>query len=130
MSYWLLFFFSSRRRHTRCALVTGVQTCALPISLRSPCFYINDDSWCAAPKILLRIRRVFSRLEALLLLAIVPLWLVVAPCPSRKSLDDFINLSAGQHTRLSYSVKMGRAHVRTPDTNANLICRLLHEKKK
>src|SRR3546814_8447620 len=25
------FFFSSRRRHTRCALGTGVQTCALPI---------------------------------------------------------------------------------------------------
>src|SRR3546814_4743026 len=29
----LLFFFSSRRRHTRCALVTGVQTCALPICI-------------------------------------------------------------------------------------------------
>src|SRR3546814_6362929 len=28
-----IFFFSSRRRHTRCALVTGVQTCALPIWL-------------------------------------------------------------------------------------------------
>src|SRR3546814_3671381 len=28
------FFFSSRRRHTSCALVTGVQTCALPICLR------------------------------------------------------------------------------------------------
>src|SRR3546814_1105361 len=28
---FLVFFFSSRRRHTRCALVTGVQTCALPI---------------------------------------------------------------------------------------------------
>src|SRR3546814_10682153 len=28
-----MFFFSSRRRHTRCALVTGVQTCALPISI-------------------------------------------------------------------------------------------------
>src|SRR3546814_2241924 len=27
----VLFFCSSRRRHTRCALVTGVQTCALPI---------------------------------------------------------------------------------------------------
>src|SRR3546814_5324169 len=27
----LCFFFSSRRRHTICALVTGVQTCALPI---------------------------------------------------------------------------------------------------
>src|SRR3546814_10337197 len=31
-----VFFFSSRRRHTRCALVTGVQTCALPISLIAP----------------------------------------------------------------------------------------------
>src|SRR3546814_3420772 len=30
------FFCSSRRRHTRCALVTGVQTCALPISLAAP----------------------------------------------------------------------------------------------
>src|SRR3546814_11148877 len=28
----MFFFFSSRRRHTRCALVTGVQTCALPIT--------------------------------------------------------------------------------------------------
>src|SRR3546814_9155933 len=28
---WFVFFFSSRRGHTRCALVTGVQTCALPI---------------------------------------------------------------------------------------------------
>src|SRR3546814_9479234 len=29
-----MFFVSSRRRHTRCALVTGVQTCALPIYCR------------------------------------------------------------------------------------------------
>src|SRR3546814_2417748 len=29
--YNVIFFFSSRRRHTRCALVSGVQTCALPI---------------------------------------------------------------------------------------------------
>src|SRR3546814_4496662 len=32
---FFIFFFSSRRRHTRCALVTGVQTCALPIWRRS-----------------------------------------------------------------------------------------------
>src|SRR3546814_20110038 len=32
----LIFFFSSRRRHTRCALVTGVQTCALPILVMAP----------------------------------------------------------------------------------------------
>src|SRR3546814_91783 len=38
---FVFFFCSSRRRHTRCALVTGVQTCALPISsavrLQNPC---------------------------------------------------------------------------------------------
>src|SRR3546814_4400962 len=32
----VVFFFSSRRRHTRCALVTGVQTCALPIFVAFP----------------------------------------------------------------------------------------------
>src|SRR3546814_9794237 len=38
----LVFFFSSRRRHTRCALVTGVQTCALPISRdQSPALQLN-----------------------------------------------------------------------------------------
>src|SRR3546814_2308053 len=42
VSWWLcskfvvVFFFSSRGRHTRCALVTGVQTCALPISVVEP----------------------------------------------------------------------------------------------
>src|SRR3546814_1050316 len=34
--YFFCFFFSSRRRHTICALVTGVQTCALPI-----CFLVG-----------------------------------------------------------------------------------------
>src|SRR3546814_15230526 len=33
----VVLFFSSRRRHTRCALVTGVQTCALPISTKLSC---------------------------------------------------------------------------------------------
>src|SRR3546814_19095333 len=32
----LFLLFSSKRRHTRCALVTGVQTCALPIFLGAP----------------------------------------------------------------------------------------------
>src|SRR3546814_9519012 len=39
-----LFFFSSRRRHTRCALVTGVQTCALPIWLLTATLGITT-SW-------------------------------------------------------------------------------------
>src|SRR3546814_2809573 len=35
------FFFSSRRRHTRCALVTGVQTCALPICSKLANLHLN-----------------------------------------------------------------------------------------
>src|SRR3546814_2746345 len=37
------FFFSSRRRHTRCALVTGVQTCALPITRGLSAAAIHGD---------------------------------------------------------------------------------------
>src|SRR3546814_2465541 len=39
----VLFVFSSRRRHTRCALVTGVQTCALPISFDDTALVDDDD---------------------------------------------------------------------------------------
>src|SRR3546814_9049942 len=39
-----IFFFSSRRRHTRCALVTGVQTCALPIWLPVVVFF-HGGGW-------------------------------------------------------------------------------------
>src|SRR3546814_7581619 len=35
------FFFSSRRRHTSCALVTGVQTCALPICFTDSDFHLG-----------------------------------------------------------------------------------------
>src|SRR3546814_4151239 len=39
----LCFFVSSRRRHTSCALVTGVQTCALPIcELSFPAANLNS----------------------------------------------------------------------------------------
>src|SRR3546814_4525785 len=35
--FFVFFFFSGRRRHSVCALVTGVQTCALPISSACLC---------------------------------------------------------------------------------------------
>src|SRR3546814_4476581 len=38
-------FFSSRRRHTRCALVTGVQTCALPIFTLKRGFTQSRELW-------------------------------------------------------------------------------------
>src|SRR3546814_15012623 len=44
-----MFFFSSRRRHTICALVTGVQTCALPIFVfRKTARNFNPDMATAA----------------------------------------------------------------------------------
>src|SRR3546814_9795289 len=39
----LYFVFSSKIRHTRCALVTGVQTCALPISFTTDTFNALRD---------------------------------------------------------------------------------------
>src|SRR3546814_9804897 len=39
----IVFFFSSRRRHTRCALVTGVQTCALPICAFAAFVALTDE---------------------------------------------------------------------------------------
>src|SRR3546814_10281972 len=43
--FGLVFFFSSRRRHTRCALVTGVQTCALPISGFRVALTARQEAW-------------------------------------------------------------------------------------
>src|SRR3546814_3961425 len=41
--FLIVCFFSSRRRHTRCALVTGVHTCALPI-LQAAESYVKSRS--------------------------------------------------------------------------------------
>src|SRR3546814_9848415 len=45
-----IFFFSSRRRHTRCALVTGVQTCALPISATVQGRTVTSDDTSKRPR--------------------------------------------------------------------------------
>src|SRR3546814_6893976 len=41
-------FFASRRRHTSCALVTGVQTCALPISKTQAVTTVSGAGWIVA----------------------------------------------------------------------------------
>src|SRR3546814_5888095 len=56
------FFFSSRRRHTSCSLVTGVQTCALPISdlVLIPVQPSPFDGWASAEMLgLLREARIY-----------------------------------------------------------------------
>src|SRR3546814_8542582 len=45
MVVFVRFFFSSRRRRTRCALLTGVQTCALPISLGATFVSMQAFEW-------------------------------------------------------------------------------------
>src|SRR3546814_3609941 len=44
---FMVLFLASRRRHTRCALVTGVQTCALPICLVSDIIACSGLDYCA-----------------------------------------------------------------------------------
>src|SRR3546814_3749303 len=105
----LCFFFSSRRRHTRCALVTGVQTCALPI-----CSVGGDElaRWTDA-------RRFETALD--IVRGIDPANLISQRLPFDRAADAYRLLDANQ---------IGRAHVRTPVTNAHLVCRLLLDKKK
>src|SRR3546814_18851829 len=80
----LVFFFSSRRRHTRCALVTGVQTCALPISKSYEIQWSNFASWLlvgamvlASIALLCGIIEFFSgRRRPVYLLVLVAIWIV------------------------------------------------------
>src|SRR3546814_9995827 len=56
-----IFFFSSRRRHTSCALVTGVQTCALPISVFA--YDLTDRAYTVVGEVTAGVRKgsVFSK---------------------------------------------------------------------
>src|SRR3546814_8898163 len=73
-----MLFFSSRRRHTRCALVTGVQTCALPILH----FHAGGLSMAVRP------------LRALAVQRIMPAGQPVAPCRNwRLPIMQLIDLS-------------------------------------
>src|SRR3546814_14465288 len=60
----VFFFFSSRRRHTRCALVTGVQTCALPICPPSRRGKSRWATWSAYAKKTLLFRYAYAGLAA------------------------------------------------------------------
>src|SRR3546814_4204662 len=93
-----VFFFSSRRRHTRCALVTGVQTCALPIFL--PLF----ASHVLMPQ-LPRLRNLHPELH---------LDLDTAPLPVSRlgeGLDVALTLAQDIDPRFYSRRKIGRAHV-------------------
>src|SRR3546814_3622365 len=81
MCVFMFFFFSSRRRHTRCALVTGVQTCALPIS-NNIAYYIEGEEFATLKlKLVLNInspqgasgaQEIFFQFIGMLVLAAIP----------------------------------------------------------
>src|SRR3546814_7890482 len=132
----LLFFFSSRRRHTRCALVTGVQTCALPIcalALRAPA-RLAHRAGCADRELLSRscshpIDLSRRRSSCTGFLAQFCRYFDVLD----RAVDDLRTRSAAQ--TLVGPLHPGRGGDRkstrlTPVTNAHLVCRLLLEKKK
>src|SRR3546814_5240204 len=135
-SVFAVFFFSSRRRHTRCALVTGVQTCALPISadgcqaLQLAKEYQPDiilaninlpgmDGYALAQALRVEV--------AVATTAIILLSHQVVEDSRAQSLkagaDDYISQPLSTHE------KIGRAHVCTPVTNAQLVARLMLQKK-
>src|SRR3546814_18449641 len=59
--FFCFFFFSSRRRHTRCALVTGVQTCALPILSRGHALFGGLHAADGRPSVADRLRPAVGR---------------------------------------------------------------------
>src|SRR3546814_1981437 len=101
--YVRLFFLSSRRRHTRCALVTGVQTCALPI--------------CGAS---LHDQETIMKLRTLI-------WAILTT--TTLAMPAFASVSTNADgQRVECHDENGRVHVCTPVTNSHLVCRLLLEK--
>src|SRR3546814_4680355 len=93
---FLCCFFSSRRRHTRCALVTGVQTCALPISIASGGFGL-----CGIPETLIAAIR-DSGVKDLTIIS------------NNAGVDDYglgLLLRSKQVRKMISSYEIGRAHV-------------------
>src|SRR3546814_8817737 len=127
----LVFFFSSRRRHTRCALVTGVQTCALPIWVNAPLsdkiaaridgvyferdgFYtdaVNNVTVNDRDRYMIRGQALFEPTEDI----------------SFRLIGDYSNKDEAccAATFVQPDFAIGRANVWTPGTNAQLVCRLL-----
>src|SRR3546814_3371879 len=129
-----IFFFSSRRRHTRCALVTGVQTCALPICLAG--VPMNFPSRWHPAKSVAAMRFCCALEEDQAALARFARGAFASYFDRQENLDDPAVLAAvadaegldgAALAEAATGDEIGRAHVCTPVTNAHLVCRLLLE---
>src|SRR3546814_10729787 len=131
---WYFFLFSSRRRHTRCALVTGVQTCALPIShldevLEQPLLAQDGGDGGVAGQGAGGEARHPRRAEQQVLgnagVVVVAVGLEVH---DEVLMTAVVQAIHQRGTGAQNAFEIGRAHVCTPVTNAQLVCRLLLEK--
>src|SRR3546814_2969276 len=112
---FVVFFFSSRRRHTRCALVTGVQTCALPISpviaaLESTRVqHLLVDEYQDVNPVQTRWVEHLSRQNGNLLIVGDPDQCIYSfRCARPDAMDD---VPGGASLDVALTVKIGRAHV-------------------
>src|SRR3546814_10433575 len=115
-----VFFFSSRRRHTRCALVTGVQTCALPIYIVAKArLEVKPRADRVAPQ-RLHLGTLYAAAERAFTFALQPELVEVAPDPSLCIPQEHVlavaepRLEASEHDGGERTVvhdKIGSAHV-------------------
>src|SRR3546814_6135332 len=126
----LFFFFSSRRRHTRCALVTGVQTCALPIFPTVPASTTAQFAPVSQESVMAyEIGTKISALDRALQLNAAAFHYIyydkqvrgLIVDPIFNQLDQLVNIPKA---RINGAEKIGRAHVWTPGTNAHIECRI------
>src|SRR3546814_2143777 len=133
------FFFASRRRHTRCALVTGVQTCALPISTTdrqtdharraSPAGFDFLDHAVGAGAIVLLAALAEATPEQVGRLRAQPPVFADAPLGEQRPAGAFGLAGDAVVAVLGFAFgdvlnhQIGRAHLRTPVTNAQIVCR-------
>src|SRR3546814_1572713 len=128
----MFFFFSSRRRHTRCALVTGVQTCALPILSR-------NTLWVGAVDADADHRKSSDEEGWLHPLSLGFAGLLRGPAAdsdassegrTRHGSNPFSTYSGPPRLGLARRChEIGRAHVRTPVTHEHIVCRHVLETK-
>src|SRR3546814_10564508 len=116
------FFFSSRRRHTRCALVTGVQTCALPIYTADLGMFLCGHK---TPE-LMRTPQWLKHTNCAKAFA----WITaVAADPGATAAAMEKIFGAGSVTETAYGRQLGQAKVCTQVTNSLIVfCFLLSKK--
>src|SRR3546814_8213693 len=121
-------FLSSRRRHTRCALVTGVQTCALPILSRPTTSGVSAASAVSIAGVNWDIYSA-STIENDRPTICAPSIAQANSSPDSAPSIIGVATSATAPAAGTRSIEIGRAHVEPPVTNAHLVCSLLPENK-